>query len=723
MVGIFLAVDLVIIASLVVLAFLSLSKGGYRVYINRLFSLFALAVAVWIPANHASNSFHLSEQVVLIANYLVFPCALAALVVLMLFLIELSGVKRGKKYISNILLPFVILVGALSPSPLLVVSIEQSNNVYAIQFGPLLPFYAAALVLPVVAIAYALYRGMTTLSGFRKERVRIVGIALTLCLPLIFVFLFVLPSATGYFGFTEFGISPLIVLAIGLYYSVVKHHLFDIRLAVVRSAAYFLSLLTLAGVYYIVAYLVSILVFQGEIGNRFSISPLNIMLALGLAFIFLPIKQFFDKVTDKIFYRQRYNVDDFIARLGGVLATTTDLRALLKGAAREISTTLKASQAFFFVQYNHTHHMLAGTARRSTSLPPHDVEVLNDFFAHSQPDVLVADLLESDHPLRRLLVSHRVAIIMPLVSGTRLVGYLCLGEQQGSGYTNRDIKTLRTVADSLVIAMQNALSIKEVKDINESLEQRVHAAIKELQTSNARLKRLDTTKDEFLSMASHQLRTPLTSVKGYLSMVLEGDLGKVPKAQQQVLEEAFISSERMVHLIHDFLNVSRLQTGKFTLELADYDLSRLVREEVKSLERVAETRDIRLVLKDTLGVRHMSLDNTKVRQVVMNFIDNAIYYSPASSSITITLTPRKDRVVFTVKDRGIGVPEAEQAQLFGKFYRATNARRQRPDGTGVGLFLSKKIITAHGGDVLFESKEGKGSTFGFWLPLADDKPH
>ena len=576
----------------------------------------------------------------------------------------------------------------------------------------------------MIALAISqLLVGYTKSSSSEKQQRKLLVIGATPILLFAPFTSFVLPNL---FGIGQFvALTPLyafiFVSCVG--YAMVRHGLFDVRQTAVRTVAYAASLLVLAMIYYTLAYVVSVVLLYGEVATAVSMSPINIALALILAFIFQPIKQFFDRVTDSIFYRNRYKIDDFITRLGGVLATTTDLRTLLKSAAREIGTTLKASQAFYFVQYNHTHHMLAGTARRSASLPPHDVEVLNDFFARNQPDVLVADLLESDHPLRRLLVSHRVAIIMPLVSGTRLVGYLCLGEQQGSGYTNRDIKTLRTVADSLVIAIQNALSIKEVKDINESLEQRVHAAIKELQTSNARLKRLDTTKDEFLSMASHQLRTPLTSVKGYLSMVLEGDLGKVPKAQQQVLEEAFISSERMVHLIHDFLNVSRLQTGKFTLELADYDLSRLVREEVKGLERVAETRDIRLVLKDTLGAHHMSLDNTKVRQVVMNFIDNAIYYSPASSSITITLAPRKDRVVFTVKDRGIGVPEAEQAQLFGKFYRATNARRQRPDGTGVGLFLSKKIITAHGGDVLFESKEGKGSTFGFWLPLADDKPH
>lgn len=111
------------------------------------------------------------------------------------------------------------------------------------------------------------------------------------------------------------------------------------------------------------------------------------------------------------------------------------------------------------------------------------------------------------------------------------------------------------------------------------------------------------------------------------------------------------------------------------------------------------------------------LDEGKIRQVVMNFIDNAIYYSPEHSTIAVNLTIEDGNAVFTVEDSGIGVPKDQQAHLFTKFFRADNARRQRPDGTGVGLFLAKKIIVSHGGSIVFESVEGEGSTFGFRLPI------
>lgn len=291
-----------------------------------------------------------------------------------------------------------------------------------------------------------------------------------------------------------------------------------------------------------------------------------------------------------------------------------------------------------------------------------------------------------------------------------------------SSFTSRDIKLLRTISDELVIAIQNSLSVQEVKDINASLEQRIEAATAELRTSNARLKRIDASKDEFISMASHQLRTPLTSIKGYLSMVLEGDTGKITADQQHLLQEAFSSSERMVHLIHDFLNVSRLQNGKFMLEQHPYDLVSLVQSETNSLQRSAESRGLKLACKTSLKGLTLMIDETKFRQVVMNFIDNALYYSRPKGTITVKIDKVGDNVEVRVVDNGIGVPKAEQEHLFTKFFRAANARKQRPDGTGVGIFLAKKVVNEHGGTIIFESVEGKGSTFGFILPVSKLRP-
>ena len=251
---------------------------------------------------------------------------------------------------------------------------------------------------------------------------------------------------------------------------------------------------------------------------------------------------------------------------------------------------------------------------------------------------------------------------------------------------------------------------------NVILTERLRMATIRLTKSNDKLKALDEAKDEFVSMASHQLRTPLTSIKGYISMVLDGDAGEINPTQKQMLGQALFSSQRMVYLISDLLNVSRLKTGKFVIEARPVYLPDLVESEISQLYEGATAKNITFSFDKPSNFPKLNLDDMKLRQVIMNFSDNAIYYTPSGGKITVSLKDKKDSVEFTVKDSGIGVPKAEQHKLFAKFYRAENARKARPDGTGLGLFMAKKVIIAQGGSLIFDSKEGKGSTFGFSFP-------
>lgn len=527
------------------------------------------------------------------------------------------------------------------------------------------------------------------------------------------------------FGITQFlWLGPVwtlfYVVTVGI--AIVKHQLFDIKLAVVRSVAYISVLVTLSLIYYAFAYFISLLIIGTQVTEGLSVSPVNVLLALALAFLFQPVKRFFDRFTDNIFYRDNYRSEDFFAALSNLLTSTVDLRGLLERASHEIAETLKAEHAAFFVYYSgqSDHHMSAGTHGYSR-LPMYDARMLDSFVTSSaKTQIFFTDAI-GDSDVRRMLASHRISLVMPLRQGDGIVGHLMLGEHLSGNYKKRDLDVLLAVSNELVIAIQNALSLHEVKELNATLQQRIDVATKELRSSNAQLKHLDEVKDEFISMASHQLRTPLTSVKGYISMVLEGDAGKITPRQRTLLLEAFNSSERMVGLIADFLNVSRLQTGKFVLEKRPVDLKNIIKQEVEDLGLIAKSHDMKLRLNVTNEPLLANADESKIRQVVMNFIDNAIYYSTPGSTIIIKLEKVGKSASFTVIDTGIGVPAEEQSKLFGKFFRAHNARRQRPDGTGVGLYLAKRVVTGHGGSVIFSSKEGKGSTFGFMLPLSSDE--
>ena len=165
---------------------------------------------------------------------------------------------------------------------------------------------------------------------------------------------------------------------------------------------------------------------------------------------------------------------------------------------------------------------------------------------------------------REVITPPTIGKVLELRTPAQRIGYFIIGsEADGRLYRHDDERAMGVIADELSVALQNIFRLEEIRAFARTLEREVNDATKELRESNNKLLELDATKDEFVSMASHQLRTPLTSVKGYLSMVLEGDAGDLAPAQRELLKEAYTSSERMVHLIGDFLNMSRLQTGRF----------------------------------------------------------------------------------------------------------------------------------------------------------------
>jgi signal transduction histidine kinase len=297
----------------------------------------------------------------------------------------------------------------------------------------------------------------------------------------------------------------------------------------------------------------------------------------------------------------------------------------------------------------------------------------------------------------------KTIVLTKLMSRYKVVGILILGfAQEPEQLPAKETELIKRFSSAVGVALDNKLLFDENKRV-----------LREIQKTNEQLKKLDETKDEFISMASHQLRTPLTSVKGYLSMVLEGDTGDVPEMQRKLLDQAFISSQRMVYLIADLLNVSRLRTGKFIIDPVPTQLADVINDEVGQLKETAKSRNLELTYEKPENFPVVQLDETKIRQVIMNFMDNAIYYTPSGGHIKVELKDTGKTVEYTVTDDGIGIPKWDQVHMFTKFYRAGNAKKARPDGTGLGLFMAKKVVVAQGGSIIFRSKEGEGSTFGF----------
>lgn len=704
MLGVYILIASVVACIAVASLVLSQGVGEARVraYAALTFTMLIMSIANYL-AIHSTEGQLLYVRIVMAT----------AIASLYLVYVLVRHIRPSRKKISIIRDPFLYITIAMtvfSMSPWLFSDIKPGNPPLPVATIGALGYFAFLALLVWLSVSW-LGRGLSKVR-LKKERKQFQLIIIGL-LPIVIlspITSFILPQ----FGISQFvELTPLYVGVFVFFvgYAIIRHGLFDVRAAVVRGLVYALVLASLAGVYYVLAYGMSVLVLGGSVTTSLSVSPLNVVLALLLAFLFQPFKRFFDRVTGDLFYRDRYSTEDFYERLNIIIRSASSLRQLIVRSAELVKDTLKAESVSLFVLKGGS-GIASGGTDGYRKMPVSDIRIFEPFRSPlyiNDPSLPVE--------IRRLFVSYRIAVAVPLYRADGFVGLMCIGERRVSHFTHRDIRVLRAIAGELVVGTQNALAIQEIRDLNDNLQQRIDAATKELRRSNAQLQRLDETKDEFISMASHQLRTPLTSIKGYISMLIDGDLGKISAPQKQVLEEAFSSSERMVHLISDFLNVSRLQTGKFVIERRTTNLADLVESEVHALKQSAESRDLELRYVKPKNVPDLELDADKLRQVVMNFIDNAIYYSKSGTSIAVSLRVVSGWVEFKVKDTGIGVPEDEQAGLFSKFFRATNARRSRPDGTGVGLFLAKKVVTDHKGDVIFQSKEGKGSTFGFRLPI------
>lgn len=236
-----------------------------------------------------------------------------------------------------------------------------------------------------------------------------------------------------------------------------------------------------------------------------------------------------------------------------------------------------------------------------------------------------------------------------------------------------------------------------------------------------REKEMQKMKTEFVSVAAHQLRTPLSAIKWSLNMLLEGDTGEFNSQQKEFLEKTYRSNERMIHLINDLLNVTRIEEGRYVYERERVNMVELAEAVMEDREDEIQKKNIDFVFnKPSLkNIPEISVDKEKIKIVLENLLDNAIKYTPENEKVEFTIehNKKKEEIKVTVRDNGVGIPKKEQNEIFSKFSRGENVKRMDTEGSGLGLFITKNIVEAHDGAIWFESEEGEGTTFYFSLPV------
>ncbi len=520
-----------------------------------------------------------------------------------------------------------------------------------------------------------------------------------------------------YFQLCDYAwVGPIMtsVFVLAVSYGIIKRGMFDVRSTAVRTLAYILALAVLIVIYYGLATIISSLFLNSNMA--IDQSPLSIVLALGLLFIFQPVKRFFDRLTNSIFYRDNYNSDEFFARFNRLLNSTIDLRYLLERTADEISTTLKSEQVFFYIHNRDGHYVTAGT-RNHRQLSKTDIDKLLHVYG-KKSGVIVASLLTEDDPIRRLMATHRIELIMPLVQ-VDVIGYFCLGDHLTSRYTSRDVKVLGTVADGLIIAIQNTLSIQEIRNINAAnLQHRIADATKDLRASNALLKQIDEEKDEFVSVASHELRTPMTVIRGYISLLERGQLGVMTDNQKSILEKMNNNTKTLVQLVNDMLDLSKLESNKLEINLTNNSLSGMVENSINQMSLLFKDKGITLYSEGDDAI--VNTDADKFDRILINLLSNAYKFTHGGGKVSVTTTVNKTAHLATicVSDTGVGIPAAGIENLFKKFSQVDNYLQRQSGGTGLGLSICKGLVGKLGGKIWMESTVGVGSKFYFTLPIS-----
>ncbi|TMQ57741.1 MAG: GAF domain-containing protein, partial [Candidatus Eisenbacteria bacterium] len=285
----------------------------------------------------------------------------------------------------------------------------------------------------------------------------------------------------------------------------------------------------------------------------------------------------------------------------------------------------------------------------------------------------------------------RSALIVPLLTNEGVLGTITALRRSGRGFTPDDQEQLSMFASQASIALTNAILYERTKE-------------------------LDRMKSEFVAVVSHEVRTPLTSIKGSLELLGDERFHVLPPPQKELLSICQANTERLISLINDILDFSKLESSKLSLNFETFDVGRVVPEAVDHIRNLAAMRGITIDVHIEGTAGSVEADPMRVAQVITNLLGNAIKFSPEKGKIEVWARGTEEDVTVDIRDFGRGISQRDLSRLFQRFAQLDSSTTRKAGGTGLGLVISKGIVEQHGGRIWVESTMGMGSTFSFSLP-------
>ena len=642
-----------------------------------------------------------------------------------------SKTYQGKRKLFIILTAITLfLAGATLFSPLL---IEDEIILGPLEretvFGMLYPFFVLHFMSHTFGGMALLVDKLKQLKGVQRQQT--IYLLIGFLLSIIFGSLtnIFLPLLLKVYDFQQAGLfAPLIFVAFASY-AIIKHRLLDIRLLLARTISYSFVVLILATSYSLGLFLVGSLILPGTTTLN-NLIPSTI-LALIMAYTFQPIRRLVEEATDSVFYRGRYDTQELIKELNKLLVSTYLVKDLLQNISEKIQEQVKVKDidVVLFKDFKvELHYSLSEGKKRDESAYTYQKLALLKKYSN-QKEIIFEDLEEGS--AKDLLRELDIKVVYPLKTKDNFIGFLMLGDKlSGNIYSKQDIELFELFAPELSLALQNAKAFDEISKFNITLKKKIEEATSDLKQANEQLKELDQLKDDFVSIASHELRTPMTAIKSYLWMVLDGKSGPISDKQKKYLERSYQSTEHLIKMVNNMLDVSRIESGRMILDAAQTNLRGICLEVVSEYEPRAKELGLELKLETEPEAQKenkylVAANSDKIKDVIINLVGNSLKFTPEGGAITILLKEKNDQVIVSVKDTGVGISQESQEHLFEKFGFIKGSYRTNQDasmGSGLGLYICKSIIEMHGGEIWVES-EGKnsGTTFSFSLPTYSRK--
>ncbi len=491
-------------------------------------------------------------------------------------------------------------------------------------------------------------------------------------------------------------IVGMLLAAIILTYGLLRFELVDVNVNLRNTLVNVIFAIFLSGFYSLFIILIRFLV-PNHLDNY--IWWPAIITAIYMTSISLPIRERILRFVDVTFYRTRYDYRETINKFTEKVGETLDLEELSRSIIKTIKETFNAESVHIFVLQNRRYESLNCS---KDCYFERDEPFIK--FLHTRDEIIDDQDIHLTSLEEKKLLHLEPKIIIPLKAGDELNGILFVGPRFSEDYYSQEDKNLlTTLGQASSIALKNALLYEEV--VNNK---------KEIEKLLGHEREVNESKNEFVSIVSHYLRTPLTTIKGYSDLLLQG--GNKPEEVKEYTNHAFNEQKRLASLVEDLIIISSLEKGQLSLIMTNVSIDSIINKVVDDFTSLATEKGIFLKIKKGENVGNVKVDLQKIGQAISNIVDNAIKFTRIGG-VTIGVRRNNSDLEVYVKDTGIGIDTEEVPKLFQKFHRGTSIKTLNFEGTGLGLYITKLIIEAHNGEIKVSSELGKGSEFCIYLPL------